>query len=384
MPWRESDAMTERLKFIAAHASGLYGMTELCARFGISRKTGYKLLARYADEGASGLEARSHAPRHCPHRISPELEDLFLAARHAHPSWGPKKLVAYLAPRYPHLVLPAPSTVGALLDRHGLIVARRRRARRSPLARPERSAAEVPNQVWSLDFKGEFRTGDGQLCYPLTVQDACTRFLLGVTGLDSTAGAGVRDTLEALFRERGLPEVIRSDNGVPFVAPNALSSGLSRLRVWWIKLGIVHERIAPGRPDQNGRHERMHRTLKAETARPPEADRKAQQVRFDLWRREYNEERPHEALEQKPPASRYTASERAYPERLPEPQYPGYREVRRVTRGGEICFHKHIVFVSETLAQEDVALEEVADGVWAIWFYDLELARLDERTFRLF
>lgn len=383
MPWRESDVVTERLKFIAAHGSGLYGMTELCTRFGISRKTGYKLVARYEQDGVAGLEDRSHAPRHCPHRISPEVEAVLLEARRAHPSWGPKKLVAVLAPRYPGLVLPAPSTVGVLLKRHELIVPRKRRKPRSPFVRPQRCPAEGPNTVWSIDFKGEFRTRDGELCYPLTVQDVCTRYMLGITGLDSTAGAGVRTALEALFRERGLPEVLRSDNGVPFVAPHVPGHGLSRLRVWWIKLGIEHERIDRGRPDQNGRHERMHRTLKAETARPPEANRKAQQARFDEWRREYNEVRPHEALAQVPPASRYEPSLRPYPERLPEPEYPGHFEVRHVRRGGEILFRKRDVFVSETLAHEEVALEEVEDGVWAIWFYDLEIARLDERTFRL-
>lgn len=383
MPWRESDPVMERLKFIAAHASGLYGMTELCVRFGISRKTGYKLIARYEADGPAGLQDRTHAPRQCPHRISPEVEAVLLEARRAHPSWGPKKLVAYVAPRRPDLVLPAPSTVGALLARHGLIVPRKRRVQRSPIARPERCSAEAPNQVWSIDFKGEFRTGDGQLCYPLTVQDVFSRYVLGVTALESTAGAGARGALEALFRERGLPEVIRSDNGVPFVAPNALARGLSRLRVWWIKLGIEHERIAPGRPDQNGRHERMHKTLKAETARPPAGGRGAQQERFDRWRREYNEERPHEALNQAPPSTCYTAATRTYPEQLPEPAYAGHCEVRRLTHRGEIAFRGRYVFVSETLAHEHVALEEIEDGIWAIWFYNHELARLDERSFRL-
>ena len=383
MPWRESDVMTERLQFIAAHRSGLYEMTELCTRFGISRKTGYKLVARYKDEGIPGLEDRSHAPRHCPHRISPEVEAVLLEGRRAHPTWGPKKLVLVLAPRYPDLVLPAPSSVGLLLKRQGLVPPRKRRAPRSPVARAPRRAAEAPNSVWSIDFKGEFRMRDGQLCYPLTVQDVCTRYMLGVTGHNSIAGAGVRIAMEALFRERGLPEVLRSDNGVPFVAPHARCHGLSRLRVWWIKLGIEHDRIDPGRPDQNGRHERMHRTLKEETARPPEADQKAQQARFDAWRSEYNEVRPHEALEQVPPAVHYAPSPRAYPERLPEPEYPGHFEVRRVRRGGEILFRKQDVFVSETLAHEQVALEEVEDGVWAVWFYNLEIGRLDERTFRL-
>jgi transposase InsO family protein len=375
--------VTERLKFIAAHASGLYGMTELCTRFGISRKTGYKRVARYQKDGVAGLEDRSHAPLHCPHRIRPEIEALLLEARRAHPSWGPKKLVVVLATRHPGLVLPAPSTVGELLKHQGLVVPRKRRVPRSPVARPPRREAETPNALWSIDFKGEFRMRDGQLCYPLTVQDVCTRFMLATTGLDSTAGAGVRTTLEALFRERGLPDALRSDNGVPFVAPHVRGHGLSRLRVWWIKLGIEHDRIEPGRPDQNGRHERMHRTLKAETARPPQADWKAQQARFDAWRLEYNEVRPHEALGQVPPASLYVPSARAYPERLPEPEYPGHFEVRRVRRGGEILFRKQDVFVSETLAHEEVALEEVEDGVWAIWFYDLEIGRLDERTFRL-
>jgi putative transposase len=383
MPWRESDAVTERLRFIAAHQSGLYGMTELCARFGISRKTGYKLLARYEAEGAAGLEDRSHAPHHCPHRMSAEVEAALLEVRRAHPSWGPKKLVAYLAPRRGDLVLPAPSSVGALLGRHGLITPRRRRVAKSPLPRPERRSAEGANTVWSIDFKGEFRTQDARLCFPLTVQDVCTRYMLGITALESTAGAGVRTALEALFREQGLPEVIRSDNGVPFVAPNGLVHGLSRLRIWWTKLGIVHERITPGRPDQNGRHERMHKTLKAETTRPPGADLQAQQERFDAWRREYNEERPHEALEQVPPAARYAPSRRAYPEALPQAEYPGHFEVRSVARGGEILFRRKPVFVSETLAHEQVALEEIEDGVWAIWFYDCQIGRLDERTFRL-
>lgn len=383
MPWRQSDAVNERLQFVAAHQAGLYSMTELCERFGISRKSGYKWLGRYAEEGVRGLEARSHAPKHSPQRMSPEVEAALLEARLAHPSWGPKKLVAWLAPRRPDLVLPAASTAGTLLVRHGLVTPRRKRVRRSPVARPPLRSATEANQVWSLDFKGEFRTSDGHLCYPLTVQDVCTRYLLGVTGLESTAGAGVRGTLEALFRERGLPEAIRSDNGVPFVAPHTQHHGLSKLRVWWTKLGIAHERISPGRPDQNGRHERMHKTLKAETARPPAADRQAQQARFDAWRREYNEERPHEALGQVPPGSKYPPSQRSYPDRLSGPEYPGHCEVRRVHGGGEIRFHQRNVFVSETLAQEEVALEEVEDGIWAVWFYDVEVGRLDERTFRL-
>lgn len=383
MPWRESDAMNERLKFIAAHQAAVYTMSELCARFGISRKTGYKWVARYAAGGVRGLEPGSPAPKHCPHRTSGEVEAALLEARRAHPSWGPKKLVAWLGPRRPELVLPAPSTVGELLVRHDLVVRRGKRGRRAAAAPRKLHAATGPNAVWSLDFKGEFRTRDGQLCYPLTVQDACTRYLLGVQGLDSTAGAGAQATLERLFREYGLPEVIRTDNGVPFVAPNSIGRGLSRLRIGWIKLGIVHDRIPPGRPDQNGRHERMHKTLKAETARPPEADRGAQQARFDAWRREYNEERPHEALEQQPPGAHYAASPRPYPERLPEPEYAGHCEIRRVRRGGEICFRQRSLFVSETLAHEDIALEEVEEGIWALWFYDVELARLDERTFRL-
>lgn len=380
MPWHETDPVNERVKFIAAHQSRLYSMSELCERFGISRQAGYKLVARYAAEGVHGLKDRSRAPRHCPHRMSAEVEAALLEARRAHPSWGPRKLLPWLARQRPGLELPAASTAGDLLARHGLVQPRRRWSRPShPGTRPLEAAA--PNEVWTADFKGEFRTRDGRYCYPLTVADAKTRFLLGCDALLCTQTAGARASFERLFREYGLPVAIRSDNGPPFCSP-ALC-GLSRLSVWWIKLGIAHQRIEPGKPQQNGRHERMHRTLKAETARPPERDQGAQQKRFDGFRDEYNQERPHEALGQKPPGSLYTASTRAMPAVLPGPEYPGHYEKRRVRHTGGFRWRGREIFLSEVLASEQIGLEEVEDGIWSVHFFGCLLARLDERACKL-
>jgi len=380
MPWQETDPMNERLKFIAAHQSGLYSMSELCEHFGTSRKTGYKWLARYDEEGVDGLKDRSHAPRECPHRMEAAVEAALLSARRAHPTWGPRKLLPWLSRHRPELELPAASTAGDLLARHGLVELRSRRSRpkhpRTPLL-----DAEAPNQVWTADFKGEFRTRDGRYCYPLTVADAHTRFLLCCDALLSTGTIGAQASFERLFREYGMPKAIRTDNGTPFSSP-ALC-GLSRLNVWWIKLGIAHQRIQPGKPQENGAHERMHRTLKAETTRPPDLNQIAQQKRFDGFRGEFNVERPHEALGQVPPASLYTASTRTMPPVLPKPEYPGQYEKRSVRHTGAFRFRGREIFLSEVLASEWIGLEEIGDGVWSLYFCDYLLARMDERTFKL-
>jgi putative transposase len=381
MPWKKTDPMEERLQFLAAHQSGLYSMTELCARFGIERNTGYKWVRRFTAEGLLGLQEKSRAPKHCPHRISAEVEAALLEAKCAHPSWGPRKVLPWLSRRRPDLLLPAASTAGELFRRAGLVQSkRRRRIQRHPGSAPLRPQA--PNQVWTADFKGQFKTGDGVYCYPLTVADAYSRFLLSCSARLSTKQVEARPVLEGLFRTYGLPAAIRTDNGAPFATP--AFCGLSKLSVWWIKLGICHQRIEPGRPEQNGAHERMHRTLKAEATRPPERDQATQQERFDRFCAEYNQERPHEALGQQPPAMRYQRSNREMPEEITGPEYPGHFEVRRVSRAGTFRFRSRQLFLSDTLLEEWIGLEESEDGVWSIYFYDVLLARLDERDYKLY
>lgn len=383
MPWEEATRMEQRERFIGDLDSCLYSMTELCDRYGISRKTGYKWAQRYVSEGIVGFQDRSRAPRSCPHRMAQETSEALLELRRSHPTWGPRKLLAWLLKREPEVSWPAASTVGDLLKSHGLVSSRRRVARRSPPAGGRRlSEAAAANQVWTVDFKGQFRTGDGRLCYPLTLADGFSRFLLGVEGLDSVAASTAWPVFERLFQEHGLPEVLRTDNGSPFASGTAVA-GLSRLSVQWIKLGIRPERITPGHPEQNGAHERMHRTLKAETARPPAESRPAQQERFDRFRRLYNEERPHEALSQRCPCELYESSPRAYPSPVPEPEYPGHFEVRSVRHRGEIKWQGGYLFLSESLEGERVGLEETDDGIWSVYFGPVLLARFDEQEKKL-
>ena len=381
MPWTVTDPMLERAKLVALHAEGAFSVTELAARAGVSRKTAYKWIARYRAGGADALADRPHARHDQAHQTPPEVEALIVACREAHPTWGPRKLIPYLARRHPEVVRwPAASTAGAILDRHGLTKRRRpRRVPRHPGSTP--LVTNAPNDVWTADYKGQFRLGDGELCYPLTVTDAHTRFVLSCHALPSVEQYAALRQFERLFREHGLPEAIRSDNGTPF-ATQALC-GLSRLSVWWIKLGIDHQRIDPGQPQQNGAHERMHKTLKAETARSPERDMTRQQARFDRWRTEFNDDRPHEALGYATPASAYTPSRRAMPAVLPEPEYPGHFEVRYLSKDGNVRFKRRQFFVSQTLAHEHVGFEEVGDGVWDLYFFNRLLARLDERDFKL-
>ena len=380
MPFATTDPMIERARLVALHLDGLYSIAELADRFGVSRPTVYKWIARYREGGAEALADRT-SERHTQHARTPgDIEALLVACRETHPTWGPRKLLPYLARRHPTLDLPAPSTVGSILERHGLTKKRRpRRPPRHPGSTPLVTTA--PNDVWTADFKGQFKTRDGVYCYPLTVCDSHSRFVLACRGLASVKQAPVHVWFGRLFREHGLPVAIRTDNGTPF-ATNAIC-GLSQLAVWWIKLDIDHQRIDPGRPQQNGAHERMHRTLKAETARPPERDAASQQARFDRWRAEFNDDRPHEALGGAAPSSVYRTSERVMPERLPEPEYPGHFEVRYLSKDGNIRFKKHQFFVSKALAHEYLGLEEIADGVWSLHFYDRVLARFDERDWKL-
>lgn len=372
----ETNAVDQRRRFIAALTSGHWSMSEVCARFGVSRKTGYKWVARATAEGVAGLADRSHAPQHCPHRLAARLTARIVAARREY-GWGAKKLLAVLRRQSPREAWPARSTVNDLLARHHLL---RRHRRRPHWTHPDSAPLVTtrPNQVWPADFKGQFKTGDGQYCYPLTVTDHFSRALLVCRGLPSVHGADTRQAFRAVFREVGLPDAIRTDNGTPFASP-ALH-GLSALNVWWMQLGIVHQRIRPGCPQHNGTHERMHRDLKRETAQPAAATGRAQQRRFDAFRQRYNEVRPHESLADATPASRWQPSTRPYPERSPRPEYAPTMEVRRIGSAGTFSWGGRPFFVSETLRGQDIGLEEITDGIWNLVYYRTLLARIDLRT----
>ena len=379
MPWTETDAVKERARFVADYASGQWTMTELCARYGITRPTGYKWLERFAADGPAGLVERSRAPRSCPHETPEEVVQLIVDAKREL-RWGARKLRRTLAGRHPELELPARSTMFDILKRHGLVKPRRRRTKwKHPGAVP--LVTNAPNQVWTADFKGQFRTTDGVYCYPLTIADHYSRFLLSCHGLPSVRTEGAKPVFERLFREAGLPEAIRTDNGSPFASTGI--HGLCKLNTWWMKLGIVQQRIHPASPQENGVHERMHRTLKAEATRPPAANMRGQQRKFDAFRKRYNEDRPHEALGDETPASRWAPSPRPYPEKIRPPEYPGHMEVRRVSNCGVFRMKSAQQFLSQALNGEYVGLEEVEDGLWNIVYYDTLLGRYDERNDRL-
>lgn len=356
MPWKASGVVDERVRFIAACMDGDESFTALCQRFGISRACGYKWLERYDARGPDGLRDAPPIARHHPAATTSEVIDAVVAARKAHPTWGPKKLRAWLADRDAR-TWPAPSTIGELLKRHGLVRPRRRRPRVPPSQfGVERGPA--PNDVWCADFKGHFALGDRTRCHPLTISDEASRYLLKCEALEAPTHDLSRPHFELAFREFGLPDAIRSDNGPPFAS--TAPGGLSALSVWWIRLGILPLRIAPGEPQQNGVHERMHRTLKAEATKPPERDLAAQQRVFDRFRGEFNDERPHEALGLKPPRRVYTPSRRAFPMSLREPDYEGC-VVRRCDSSGRVCVHGELVSLSNVLANAHVALREIGN-----------------------
>lgn len=371
--------MDQRLQFISDYQRGVAPMTELCERYAVSRKTGYKWLGRYANEGAQGLHERSRRPHACPHASDPLVMEALIELRRRHPRWGPKKLLTVLGRRHPRWALPVSSTVGARLKREGLVSAAP--ARRRPLGDhpgPAQTPMDAPNAVWSIDFKGQFRLGTGAYCYPLTIMDGWSRYVLGCDALQGTTHEQTRRTLTRVFDRYGLPAVIRSDNGTPFAAPTL--GRLSRLAVWWIRLGIRPELIEPGEPQQNGRHERFHRTLKADTAQPPAATAAAQQRRFQRFLREYNHERPHEALAQQCPADRYVPSPRQRPTRLPLLEYPAHYEIRRVAENGCFYWHQRYITIGQVLTGEDIGLDEVDEGIWTVYFGPVRLGHFDERT----
>ena len=375
MPWQTRSLMSQRLEFIQAVLHRVPGQSirDVCRTIGISEKTGHKWLQRFGAGGPEALADRSHAPHQPPHQVARELADAICALREAHPTWGARKLRDVLQREQPTVRWPAASTITALLDRAGLLSRRRRSFReRSAWAWAALTAPQAPNDVWAADFKGEFRLRDGAWCYPLTISDLHSRYVLCVHALATTAGTPASVVFRACFAEFGLPRVIRTDNGVPFGTPTALG-GLSALAVWWIRLGIRPERIDKGVPQQNGAHERMHRTLKADATHPPSASAGAQQARFDQWRRTFNERRPHEALAGQPPAAHYAASPRPLPARLPPLEYPPVAELRRVSDDGDIRWQNTRIFLSTVLAHQYVGLYASAEDEWTIAFGPLTL-----------
>ncbi len=374
MPWEETCVMEQRLKFVMACACGEASLSELCRQFAISRKTAYKWRGRYEAGGVGGLNDRSRVPVHCPHRMCLEVEAAVLALRHKHPTWGPKKLRARLAAVTPDKPWPAPSTIGALLERQGLVHRRKRRQRTPPHSAPFAHCHDA-NDVWCADLKGWFRTGNGERCEPFTLSDGATRYLLRLQVIRRRDVGHVWPLFDAAFREYGLPKALRSDNGAPFASTGA--GGLSPLAVRLVKAGVVPERIEPGRPDQNGRHERMHLTLSQDTASPPAPTLGGQARRFARFQHIYNEERPHEALGLVPPASLYRPSARAWSGRLKSPDYGGDVAVRRVRHCGDIRWRGTRVYISETLAGEPVGLTETDGGLWTVMFGPVLLGTLD-------
>jgi putative transposase len=371
--------MEERLQFILDAQSDRFTMSELCARYGVSRRIGYKWLTRYAEEGKRGLADRSRAPRSCPHKIRPAVAELLCEFRRTHPDWGARKLLKVLQGRHREIEdWPAASTAADLLARRGLV---KKRRRRHPHGHPGvvPISTSAPNDLWTADFKGQFRTADGKYCYPLTIADQHTRYLLTCHGLLSTETLTAKPVFERAFREYGLPLAIRTDNGVPF-ATQAIH-GLSYLNVWWMRLGIAHQRIHPGQPQENGAHERMHRTMKRRAIKPVQRTCMKQQHRFDAFQIEYNTERPHEALQLETPASRYASSPRSYPSKLPTLEYPLHFLVKKVTAAGTFRFGPRLLYLANSLVDQHIGLEETDDGIWAIYFNTVLLATLDEREY---
>lgn len=380
MPWKECSVMDERVRFVGRLLDG-ESMSEVCRAFGISRKTGYKIWDRYRQEGLDALTDRSRRPVRYANQLPDQIERLIVETKKGKPHWGARKIRELLVRKLAGDVrIPAKSTVHAVLDRHGLVSrARKRRAANKAEGTPL-SQAMAPNDLWCADFKGEFKTGDSRYCYPLTVTDQASRMILLCEALESTKEQPVIEAFVRLFRERGLPAAIRSDNGLPFASPNGLYN-LSKLSVFWLRLGIAIERIKPGNPQENGRHERMHRTLKQETARPPGMNALQQQGRFDDFVSEFNDERPHEALAMKTPVEAYAPSSRPY-EGLPEVEYPFHDRDILVTACGRICMARKKINVSTVLAGQRVGITEVDDGIWLVSFmnYDLGYIDLEQRT----
>lgn len=380
MPWIERKPMDEKLLLIADYLRGSVDFSALCRRYGVSRKTGYKWVARYQDQGLSGLDERSRRPKVLPTQLPWIVRQAIIDLRgRGGMELGPKKIQALLLQRFPDQPVPCRTTIYKVLKQAGRVTPRSRRRRVTPAPGPLRPA-NTPNVLWSADFKGQFLMGNGQWCYPLTVMDHASRYLLDCQALPTVRHADSKPVFERLFREFGLPDRLRTDNGAPFASLGV--AGLSRLSIWWIRLGIQPERITPGRPQQNGRHERMHRTLKRAVIQPPAQNAQAQQKRFKRFCCEYNSQRPHEALGQRPPAAVYAPSARAFPQQLPEMLYPSTLHRHRVSTSGLIYWRSLRIYIGGVLAGQHIGLDAIADGVWDAYFGPVHLGRVDQATLK--
>jgi len=377
MPWEERNALDQRRRLIEEWLKGEQSFSDLCASFGVARKTGYKWVERFKEGGWPSLADASRRPHTSPQAFSDAVSEQIVELREQHPTWGARKIRHCLNEEELGRGIPAASSIHELLHSRGLTVDRRKR-RRTPLYSEPLAHAGAPNAVWCADFKGWFRCGDGVRCDPLTISDAWSRYLIRCVIVPKTDGAHVRAVFEAAFREYGLPEAIRTDNGAPFAS--AAPAGLSRLSMWWLGLGIRHERIAPGHPEQNGRHERFHRTLKAETATPPRASVRQQQRVFNDFGVEYNCTRPHEALNYRTPSQMYAPSARAYPRKPPELEFPHGVHLRRISQQGSLKWKTQRTFISEVLARQTVGLLEIDNDLYEIYYGPLLIGWFDARS----
>jgi len=378
MPWKECHVMDERLRFVARRLEG-EKMAPLCAEFGISRKTGYKIFDQYKEDGVAGLTDRSRRPLRQANRLPAPIEATIVRLKREYPGWGAPKIREKLRQQFTGPHLPAISTVHAVLDRHQLVKHRRRR--RSTVRGTELSRPTEANALWCADYKGEFMLGNHRYCYPLTITDFASRYLLTCEALSTTQERFAFTVFERTFKEFGLPQRIRTDNGVPFASAHALY-GLSKLSVWWLRLGIHIERIAPGHPQQNGRHERMHLTLKKEATKPAAANVLQQQARFDTFVDRYNHDRPHQALAMKVPADFYARSPRVY-RGLEDLTYPFHDQTITVTHCGRICFNGQKVNLSQVFAGQNVGVTQVGERIWLVTFMQYDLGDFDDETCRL-
>ncbi len=376
MPWKVINQMELKIQLVNDWNNGYSSITDLSQRYGVSRPTIYKWLGRYEQFGIEGLREQSRAPGECPHRTSQDILDLVIQEKLKNRKRGPRKIRAQLKRKHPERTFPAVSTVAYWLKKEGLVESRKKRWRVPPYTQPF-SECNAPNDVWSIDYKGQFHMQNGKVCYPLTISDNFSRFILGCQALEGPRYDPTRRCLESIFREHGLPMAIRSDNGTPFAG--RCIGGLSRLMIWWILLGIIPERIGKGCPHENGRHERMHRTLKSDALDPVAENLKEQQNAFDLYRHDYNNYRPHEALDDRTPGDYYKKSDRPYVEHPHPPEYSPDCLVRTVHHGGEIRFMSRSFYLTELLTGQSVGLKEIADGLWQLQFSFYALGSIDLR-----
>jgi transposase InsO family protein len=372
--------MDQRIHFISDYLKKVHTVNGLCSLYGISRKTGYKWIKRYEEHGAEGLKEGSRRPLHCPHQTPYRVRQAVIALRKKY-SWGPKKLRHILEKQHPAWDIPARSTVCDILRKEGLVPKRRVRRRVPPYPQPF-APVSGPNDVWTVDYKGHFRLGNGRYCYPLTIVDLHSRYVLACEGLEHPSLPLTKRVFKRVFKEYGLPQRIRSDNGTPFVSTS--TNGLSRLSVWWIRLGIYPERIRPGNPQENGSHERMHRSLKEKTVRPPASSFRVQQRRFNMFCKEYNTERPHEALNMVTPKERYISSERPMPKRLPPLEYPGHFDTQIVNQNGCICRNNTYAYIGYILTGQLLGLNEVDDGIWEVYLNQVLIAHYSEKMNKIY